>query len=287
MEKNISNRFEKISNWIIGHIISVMILFCCVSFIIVCFMHSFKHPEYLKPYELLYLLPVGIIFAVEIFFILKSSDHKYFIFIWSAVFILQSAIIILWLNSPPQGDGGGIFKEAVFLSQGGNFPFEHSNYFYNCYWLMWTVYVEKIIIDLFGVGYGFFKVMGTICLLGSGLILYRIVSISLNERSARIVFGLYVLFSPISLCVSYFSHQHIAFFLLILSIYLMWSKSWYRWALAGFTCGLMNGFRPWGMLLVLAVFVYFTYCVISKKCKFWQMLLLFTVFFVIYKVTGF
>ncbi len=280
------NKFERLSNWLVGHIITVIILFCLVSFGIVCFIYLFKYPDHLRFFELLYFIPVIILFLIEILIILKSIHIKHYLVLWSVIFILKSIIIILCLNSPPQGDGGGIFNEALYLSQGGDFALDSSNYYYNCYWLMWTVYVEKIIIDVLGVGYGFFKTIGMLCLLGSGLIIYNIANRLFNERLAKIVFGIYVVFVPISLCVSQFSHQHLAFFLLLLSIYLMISEVWYKWALAGLTCGIMNGFRPWGILLLLTACIYFIYCIFKKKNKFLYRFLLLIIFFIVYKLTG-
>lgn len=284
---NEKNKFIKLSNWLVHNSITAIILFCFLSFVIVSILYIYNHPEYLIPIELLYFIPVVILFVIEIIVVIKSLKIKHFLVLWSLVFVIKSIIIIFCLNSPPQGDGGEIFNEALYLSQGGEFPLDLSNGFYECNWLMWTVYVEKIIICFWNVGYEFFKVIGTVCLLGSGLIIYRIVGNIVSERITKIVFGLYVLFAPISLCVSHFSHQHVAFFLLMLSIYFITSESLYKWASAGLTCGLMNGFRPWGILIILTAGVYLVYCVFSKKNRIFHRILLFALFLVIYKLTEF
>ena len=281
-----NSKFKKISDFIVNYSVYAIILFCFVSFVVVSVSYIINRPEYLQPVELLFFLPVIVLFVIETFLIIKSLHIKHFIFIWSLLFVLKSVLIILYLNSPPQGDGGGIFNEAMYLSKGGEFPLDPSNGYYNWYWLMWTVYIEKVLIDFLGVGYGFFKIIGMVCLLGSGLILFKIAKNLFSERISKISFGLYVLFSPIFLCVSHFSHQHLAFFFLMLSIYLLWSNTWYKWIIAGLTCGIMNGFRPWGILVVLSVLLYSIYCVFIEKKRFIARLLMFLSFIIVYYLTG-
>ncbi len=265
--KMIISKFNKVVDFVVNNMMFLILLFCGVSFIVCVAKYSIDYPNYLKPLELLWLIPVAalvFLIVLAIKYTIKLCEKKYLL-VWSVFFVIQSILFIVLYNSDPAGDGGGIYNEALRIYKENTFVLDETNYFFRCYWLMGTVCFDLLVMKLFGTSFLVFKCLSVLSLLGSGILLYEIVKKYTDKNVAKISLALFFTFIPLTLTVSCFFHQHIAFFLLMTVILLYEKLNVFKAVLVGVFVGCIEQFRPWGLLFLIAILCLTFYNLIFKK----------------------
>jgi len=179
-----------------------------------------------------------------------------------ALFFLRAALAIsatLFLSPEPVQDFNTMYQAAVQLAS-GDFSYLENIYFFN--WAYQTAFVayEAFVIALFGPGLLPLQLLNALWLGATGCLVYLIALRFLPPRTARAVALLHAVYPAPLVLAGVLTNQHLAAFLFYLAIWLLIKKdglSLPSSIAAGILIALGNAIRPLGIILLLAIGLFF------------------------------
>ncbi|MFD0767595.1 glycosyltransferase family 39 protein [Bacillus sp. CGMCC 1.60114] len=205
-----------------------------------------------------------IIFIMILLVLLSYLANKFlsrftFILLLTVCAFTIRFIWIIKVPTPIESDFAVMYESAIQAAK-GDFSFTNSSYYTTwVYQLGFTMY-EAFIIKLFGDSTFILKFLNILYCTGTTLFVYSITSKIFNEWSGRIAGILYAFYIPSIMMSSILTNQHLATFLFYLGFYLLITRglsSKYMWIFIGIILSFGDLMRPLGMLILLAVAIYF------------------------------
>ncbi|MEA4926286.1 MAG: glycosyltransferase family 39 protein [Syntrophomonadaceae bacterium] len=203
------------------------------------------------------MLAGGLAFVSVRFY--KKSKYMFYAFV-----ILLSAVSCAWWNlfadTQPVSDYS-ILIDAGYQIANGNFSeaFSKDSYFYYFnYQIGYAIYLG-FVFRLFGASLTVLKILDAAYIAFSALLVFAIASRIAGKHEACIAAGLYAGFIPIIMGSSVVNNQHLSTFLMLAGIYMVIRRKSAYIGLGALFIAAMNIFRPVGVIMLIAVPVYFFY----------------------------
>ena len=211
-----------------------------------------------------------IFLALPILFLLiklvdKIKIKNYLIFIFSLSLIIRIITIIL-LKVPVLDDYKTMLDAALSINN-NDLSFLNDFYFKTfSYQLGFTIY-ESILLKIIN-SITFLQVINSLITSLIVVMIYLLGKTISNEKSARVVSLLYLLYPYPLYLNSVLTNQHLSILLVLISIYLILTKKELKYyILSGILLGLANIIRPDGIIIILSLIIYLLTFIKKKDFK--------------------
>ena len=211
-----------------------------------------------------------IFLALPILFLLmklvdKIKIKNYLIFIFSLSLIIRVITIIL-LKVPVLDDYKTMLDAAISINN-NDLSFLNNFYFKTfSYQLGFTIY-ESILLNIIN-SITFLQVINSLITSIIVVMIYLIGKNISNEKSARVVSLLYLLYPYPLYLNSVLTNQHLSILLVLIAIYLILTKKELKYyILSGILLGLANIIRPDGIIIILSLIIYLLTFIKKKDFK--------------------
>ena len=211
-----------------------------------------------------------IFLALPILFLLmklvdKIKIKNYLIFIFSLSLIIRIITIIL-LKVPVLDDYKTMLDAALSINN-NDLSFLNDFYFKTfSYQLGFTIY-ESILLKIIN-SITFLQVINSLITSLIVVMIYLIGKTISNEKSARVVSLLYLLYPYPLYLNSVLTNQHLSILLVLVAIYLILTKKELKYyILSGLLLGLANIIRPDGIIIIISLIIYLLTFIKKKDFK--------------------
>ena len=211
-----------------------------------------------------------IFLALPILFLLmklvdKIKIKNYLIFIFSLSLIIRIITIIL-LKVPVLDDYKTMLDAALSINN-NDLSFLNDFYFKTfSYQLGFTIY-ESILLKIIN-SMTFLQVINSLITSLIVVMIYLIGKTISNEKSARVVSLLYLLYPYPLYLNSVLTNQHLSILLVLVAIYLILTKKELKYyILSGILLGLANIIRPDGIIIIISLIIYLLTFIKKKDFK--------------------
>ena len=211
-----------------------------------------------------------IFLALPILFLLmklvdKIKIKNYLIFIFSLSLIIRIITIIL-LKVPVLDDYKTMLDAALSINN-NDLSFLNDFYFKTfSYQLGFTIY-ESILLKIIN-SITFLQVINSLITSLIVVMIYLIGKTISNEKSARVVSLLYLLYPYPLYLNSVLTNQHLSILLVLVAIYLILTKKELKYyILSGLLLGLANIIRPDGIMIIISLIIYLLTFIKKKDFK--------------------
>jgi putative flippase GtrA len=210
-------------------------------------------------YLLLFIIISIIIYIIAAF--IKTKDLVFIIILFLTSFLLK-AIIGAIANTTPISDFA-LFYEAGKAVAKGDFSFSDSAYFQNWAYQTGTVLYYAGLIKLFGSGLMPLILANCACISGVNVFIYLFIKRYTQEKHARFIALLYMIYPATFFLASVLTNQHISNLLIIAGVYLFTSQIRFnglqfspsRTIFSGVLIAFGNAIRPQGIIVIAAIFI--------------------------------
>ena len=195
----------------------------------------------------------------------KIKIKNYLIFIFSLSLIIRIITIIL-LKVPVLDDYKTMLDAALSINN-NDLSFLNDFYFKTfSYQLGFTIY-ESILLNIIN-SITFLQVINSLITSLIVVMIYLIGKTISNEKSARVVSLLYLLYPYPLYLNSVLTNQHLSILLVLVAIYLILTKKELKYyILSGILLGLANIIRPDGIIIILSLIIYLLTFIKKKDFK--------------------
>ena len=195
----------------------------------------------------------------------KIKIKNYLIFIFSLSLIIRIITIIL-LKVPVLDDYKTMLDAALSINN-NDLSFLNEFYFKTfSYQLGFTIY-ESILLKIIN-SITFLQVINSLITSLIVVMIYLLGKTISNEKSARVVSLLYLLYPYPLYLNSVLTNQHLSILLVLVSIYLILTKKELKYyILSGLLLGLANIIRPDGIIIILSLIIYLLTFIKKKDFK--------------------
>ena len=195
----------------------------------------------------------------------KIKIKNYLIFIFSLSLIIRIITIIL-LKVPVLDDYKTMLDAALSINN-NDLSFLNDFYFKTfSYQLGFTIY-ESILLNIIN-SITFLQVINSLITSLIVVMIYLIGKTISNEKSARVVSLLYLLYPYPLYLNSVLTNQHLSILLVLVSIYLILTKKELKYyILSGLLLGLANIIRPDGIIIIISLIIYLLTFIKKKDFK--------------------
>ena len=195
----------------------------------------------------------------------KIKIKNYLIFIFSLSLIIRIITIIL-LKVPVLDDYKTMLDAALSINN-NDLSFLNEFYFKTfSYQLGFTIY-ESILLNIIN-SITFLQVINSLITSLIIVMIYLLGKTISNEKSARVVSLLYLLYPYPLYLNSVLTNQHLSILLVLVSIYLILTKKELKYyILSGLLLGLANIIRPDGIIIILSLIIYLLTFIKKKDFK--------------------
>ena len=195
----------------------------------------------------------------------KIKIKNYLIFIFSLSLIIRIITIIL-LKVPVLDDYKTMLDAALSINN-NDLSFLNDFYFKTfSYQLGFTIY-ESILLNIIN-SITFLQVINSIITSLIVVMIYLIGKTISNEKSARVVSLLYLLYPYPLYLNNVLTNQHLSILLVLISIYLILTKKELKYyILSGLLLGLANIIRPDGIIIIISLIIYLLTFIKKKDFK--------------------
>ena len=195
----------------------------------------------------------------------KIKIKNYLIFIFSLSLIIRIITIIL-LKVPVLDDYKTMLDAALSINN-NDLSFLNDFYFKTfSYQLGFTIY-ESILLNIIN-SITFLQVINSLITSLIVVMIYLIGKTISNEKSARVVSLLYLLYPYPLYLNNVLTNQHLSILLVLISIYLILTKKELKYyILSGLLLGLANIIRPDGIIIIISLIIYLLTFIKKKDFK--------------------
>ena len=195
----------------------------------------------------------------------KNKIKNYLIFIFSLSLIIRVITIIL-LKVPVLDDYKTMLDAALSINN-NDLSFLNDFYFKTfSYQLGFTIY-ESILLKIIN-SITFLQVINSFITSLIVVMIYLLGKTISNEKSARVVSLLYLLYPYPLYLNSVLTNQHLSILLVLVSIYLILTKKELKYyILSGLLLGLANIIRPDGIIIIISLIIYLLTFIKKKDFK--------------------
>ena len=195
----------------------------------------------------------------------KIKIKNYLIFIFSLSLIIRIITIIL-LKVPVLDDYKTMLDAAISINN-NDLSFLNDFYFKTfSYQLGFTIY-ESILLKIIN-SITFLQVINSLITSLIVVMIYQIGKTISNEKSAKVVSLLYLLYPYPLYLNSVLTNQHLSILLVLVSIYLILTKKELKYyILSGILLGLANIIRPDGIIIIISLIIYLLTFIKKKDFK--------------------
>lgn len=209
------------------------------------------------PFALL-LLVTGFCYILSFYYDLKGFPVILFI-----VSFLIRLVYILVVNTPPTSDFEIMYQAALSFAR-GDYSFSFTQYFSEWAYQTGFVIYEGTVIKLFGEANALFilKLLNAVFSSATFVFVYFILKNYIRDKTSRFfaLSGAFLIF-PLTF-VTVLSNQQLSTFLIAVGLFFFTEKTltlkpWVRGLISGLFLALGNIIRPDGLIILVALFVFF------------------------------
>lgn len=194
-----------------------------------------------------------------VFFFHKLIGPKIFLTVLIVLAFSLRLGWVLWIPTPIESDFSMLYTAAIEATK-GDFSFSEKPYFQMwVYQIGFTMY-QAFVISIFGESPFILKLLNIFYSVGSVVLVYFIGRVLFNEAAGRVAGLFYATYVSAIVMCSVLTNDHLATFLYLAGFYLLIKTkelSWKKGAVIGLLIGLGNIIRPIGVIILMAVFLYY------------------------------
>jgi hypothetical protein len=211
------------------------------------------------------LLGVSSFFAIRI----NRKKQSLYLILISSISFLLCVIWNIYAKTQPISDYKALLEGGYQIAL-GIFKDDKTSYYYMYnHQLGYAVYLS-ILMRFFGVNLLVFKMIDVMYIMLSVVLIYAITLKLFNKDTAAVASLFYSIFIFDITGSSIINNQHLSGVLLLAAILLILIDKYWSVSLSAVLLGLMNIARPLGIVLIIAIFIYFLYKILlTSNWKEW------------------
>lgn len=245
-----------------------IIAFMLISVGVMMFAYVIKYSGTFSIVEVLLWFPVAVVYTVGLYFfakrLVKAKDRIVILCVLGGASIIY-LILLLTFDSKPASDWGAIWNQAQRIADGTFDGADKTNYLYYFNWQLGMAVFEAGIIKVFGAHFVILKILNFIILNLISFLTYLVAKRIVGRTAAVYAFVFTAFYIPYLTSVGQFTNHQVSLCLILLAVYLISLDKYWTTALAGLALGVMNVFRPMGIIVLVACACMVVWKLISTK----------------------